>query len=192
MAACTMAKTRAVAAGAVAAVLIACCVFSFQSVTTSALAGCIAMPVPMAHTTNITRPVIRMISSRGACLYGGSVRAAEIVASGSECKLRLQNDLVQGGCSREVRIGNGARELRLNLGPMTMHEEVQSTCDPQVAVLLRVTVEPVEVGLRFEPAPAIAGLGVHPVAGPGISRTVIESVTPERQHRLARLAERHV
>src|SRR5438552_18452065 len=98
-AACTMAKTRAVAAGAVFAVLMAACVFSFQSVTTSALAALRrSHPLPQTRVAR-SRPSPSSIpdssesSPRDAV---AALAAGELAGNGLYKEVRRRPDLTRG------------------------------------------------------------------------------------------------
>ena len=62
-------------------------------------------------------------------------------------ELGLHDELVQRRRRREVRVRDDARELRLDLGAVALQEQIHPARYLQVAVLLGIAVEPVEVAL---------------------------------------------
>ena len=93
---------------------------------------------------------------------------------------------------REVRVRDDARELRLDLGAVALQEQIHAARYLQVAVLLGIAVEPVEVALGLNGPPAVPDLALHAVAGLAIAGAVIESITADRQQRLGERRERDV
>src|SRR4030088_143313 len=104
-----------------------------------------------------------MSSSAVPTTLGGPEGARASRSHDSKGKLRLDDDLVQRRSCPEVGVGDRARELRLDLDAVVMQEQIHSARYLQIAVLLGIAVEPVEVALRLDQSPPVPGFAVQAV-----------------------------